>query len=307
MPILVDRYLQPELTDPVLDESRVMELVRAFVPQAVRVTAVDETGGEARTYFIDDSIVFKTQRPHRLRLSTSLEREVFYLNCLAEILPQVSVPRVLGYIKDGPLLEGTIMTRMPGTAVRYTELSSEQRRAMLLEHGQALALLHSLPQEPFLQSELFPNDEDAAGLRERYRTRFEAILGRLGDTSDYEKDAARELMSAILADLIEVDRMVALHSNPYIEHTFVKADKSYSGIIDFGDSYISHPVNDMRRWNSADRRALLQGYLNGRQINDTFATIWDIAWSLDALTSMLSKQMQVSLIKDLTELRVYEW
>jgi len=191
--------------------------------------------------------------------------------------------------------------------VRYAELSAKQRSAMLLEHGKAIAMLHSLPQEPFLQSGLFPNDEDAAGLKERYRTRFEAMLGRLGDTSDYEKDAARELMMEILADLTEVDRMVALHSNPYIEHTFVKADKSYSGIIDFGDSYISHPVNDMRRWNSADRRELLQGYLHGSLMNETFATIWDIAWSLDALTSMLSRQIQVSLIKDISELRVFEW
>jgi len=113
MPLLVDRYLQPELSDPVLEESRVMEIVREFVPHASRVSSVDETGGEARVYFIDDDIVFKTQRPHRLRLSTSLQREVFYLNYLTETLPHVSVPRVLGYIKESPMLEGTVMTRLP--------------------------------------------------------------------------------------------------------------------------------------------------------------------------------------------------
>ncbi|MCL2497429.1 MAG: aminoglycoside phosphotransferase family protein [Symbiobacteriaceae bacterium] len=307
MPLLKDRYLQPEMTDPVMEENHVLEIVRAFVPEAKRVTKVDETGGEARMYAIDEDIIFKTQRPHRLRLSTSQAREVFYLKYLAEALPQVSVPRVLGYIKEGPMLEGTIMTRMPGTAVRYTEMSSEQRTAMLLEHGQAIAQLHSLDQKPFLKSGLFPNDEDAASLQERYATRFEAMLGRLGDTSDYEKDAARKLIEAVLAELNEVDCMVALHSNPYVEHTFVKSDKSYAGMIDFGDAYISHPVNDMRRWNSAERKTLLQGYFGGRQMSANFAMIWNITYSIDALTNMLSQQIQVSQVSDKAELLQWEW
>jgi hygromycin-B 7''-O-kinase len=58
-----DRYLQPNAPDPVLAESVVLRLVRQFVPTAQAVTAVDESGGEARTYRVDDTIVLKTQRP----------------------------------------------------------------------------------------------------------------------------------------------------------------------------------------------------------------------------------------------------
>lgn len=71
-----DQYLQPNAPDPVLVDTVVLGLVRPFVPTAQAVTAVDESGGEARTYLIDGQIILKTQRPHRLRPRTSLEREI---------------------------------------------------------------------------------------------------------------------------------------------------------------------------------------------------------------------------------------
>jgi hypothetical protein len=50
---------------------------------------------------------------------------------------------------------------------------------------------------------------------------------------------------------------------------------AYSGIIDFGDAYISHPAFDMRRWNrTADREALLSGYTSEQPVTDTFLAIW---------------------------------
>ena len=305
--MLKDRYLQPELSDPVLEDSQVLHIVRSFVPGATKVTHVDETGGEARMYAVDEEIIFKVQRPHRLRLSTSLEREVFMLRYLEKNLPQLSVPRVLGYVKEGPMLEGTVMTRMPGMAVRYAQLSDEQREAMLREHGKALAMLHRIDQKEFLDCGLFPSDEGAEGLKDRYLSRFDAMLGRLGDTSDYEKDAARALVVAIVTNLPTTLSLVTLHSNPYKEHTFVKADKSYSGMIDFGDSYISHPANDLRRWNSAERKSLLRGYLGEAKMDDGFSAVWDIAYAIDALTNMLQRQTQVSAITGLDELLQWEW
>jgi hygromycin-B 7''-O-kinase len=62
-----DTYSQPNAPDPVLDHELVLALVRRHAPGAKAVTAVDETGGEARAYAVDADLILKTQRPHRLR------------------------------------------------------------------------------------------------------------------------------------------------------------------------------------------------------------------------------------------------
>src|SRR5919205_3528104 len=108
---------EPDPRDPVLDASVVLGLARRHLPSARAVTAVDETGGEARAYVIDQGFIFKTQRPHRVRPRTSLEKEAFHLGQLATHAPQVSVPRVLGYGREDGV-EYILMTRMPGVAMR---------------------------------------------------------------------------------------------------------------------------------------------------------------------------------------------
>ena len=95
-----DVYAQPDAPDPVLDEAVVLEIVRRHVPAAHSVEHVDESGGEARTYAVDGgsagAIILKTQRPHRLRPRTSLEKETFFLRQL-EAAGGFPVPRVYGY------------------------------------------------------------------------------------------------------------------------------------------------------------------------------------------------------------------
>src|SRR5438034_1285405 len=110
------REIHPE--DPVLDEKTVLALARRHLPAAASVTAIDESGGEARTYFIDDRYVFKTQRPQKLRASTSLKKEAFHLRQIEQQAPAARVPRVLGHGQDGST-EYLLMTRMPGVATRY--------------------------------------------------------------------------------------------------------------------------------------------------------------------------------------------
>ena len=61
-----DVYLQPDAPDPVLPPKLVLDLVRRHAPDARIVTAVDESGGEARTYAVDITIILKTQRPRQL-------------------------------------------------------------------------------------------------------------------------------------------------------------------------------------------------------------------------------------------------
>src|SRR5262245_49575493 len=116
MSMLKEYYFQPDAPDPVLPEAEVLRCVRRFVPDAQLVTHVEESGGEARTYVVDDTLVLKVQRPQQVRVGTSLAREVFFLNQLAAAVPDLPVPRVLGYNRGTNLLEYNLQTRMPGIA-----------------------------------------------------------------------------------------------------------------------------------------------------------------------------------------------
>jgi hypothetical protein len=81
--LLDDIYSQPHTADPVLEECTVLDLVHRPGARCSVVTGVDETGGEARVYVLDDQLVLKVQRPHRLHPRTSLEKEAFFLQQLA--------------------------------------------------------------------------------------------------------------------------------------------------------------------------------------------------------------------------------
>src|SRR4051794_2819569 len=142
-----DVYLQPDAPDPVLAEDVVLSLVRRSVPHARAVTAIDESGGEARTYAVDTSTIFKVQRPQQLRPRTSLAKEVFYLQQLASE-PQINVPRVLGYGRAEPNIEYTCMTRMPGIAMANSALAGEARQAALADLGRTLRRIHALSRAP---------------------------------------------------------------------------------------------------------------------------------------------------------------
>lgn len=83
-----DVYLQPDAPDPVLSERTILDLAARHTGRATALLQVDESGGEARAYLLAGDVVVKTQRPHRLRSRTSLEREALILDVLA--LPLVS-------------------------------------------------------------------------------------------------------------------------------------------------------------------------------------------------------------------------
>src|SRR5262245_15439062 len=128
-----DVYLQPDAADPVLNDDLVLELARRHVPGATHVTEVDESGGEARAYLIDDATVMKTQRPHRLRPRTSLAKEAYLLDLLAPTLTG-RIPRLLGYDRvdtDQGIVEYLCMTRMRGVAARHITVETDARNAVL--------------------------------------------------------------------------------------------------------------------------------------------------------------------------------
>ena len=162
-----DTYTQPNAADPVLDERTVLDIVRCHGVHGSAVTSIDETGGEARVYVIDDNLVLKVQRPHRLRPRTSLEKEAFFLNQLSAH-PEIVVPQVLGYGRHDNI-EYIVMTLMPGVSALTVELTGEQRMNVLHQLGRTLRRLHSIPQAPFCASSLFPGSRTRDAFIERVR------------------------------------------------------------------------------------------------------------------------------------------
>jgi aminoglycoside phosphotransferase (APT) family kinase protein len=280
-------YVQPNAPDPVLDFELVLTLARRHAPGAGSVTGVDETGGEARTYAIDDGLILKTQRPQQLRPRTSLEREAFFLNQLAGV-PGVNVPRVLGYGRDGQHIEYTLMTRMPGIAARNAEMTGQARQDTLKDLGRMLRRIHQIPQEPFLKSRLFPGDHAPVDVRTRVANQLSDLL----ETIDREQCPwtlpllPEAVGRCALAALPDVEDIVALHSNPGREHTFVDpATGKLNGLIDFGDSYFSHPASDLSRWRSpADRQAILTGYIAEQPVSENFMQAWRVVQVLIDMT-----------------------
>ncbi len=281
-----DVYPQPDAPDPVLDAATVLALARRHVPDAHAVREVDETGGEARTYAVDDHLIVKTQRPHRLRERTSQAKEVFFLEQLAQF-PDIPVPRVLGYGKEGRI-EYTCLTRMPGIAVRRATLVGAAREALLHDLGRVLRRIHAIPQDAIRASGLFPGDREPGDLRSRLAEAFDDTVGAVraaGDAWDLAT-TPEEVAWRALATLPASDARVALHANPAPEHTFVEpATGAYTGTIDFGDAYISHPALDLRRWRDpADREALFAGYVAESPVDDEFVAVWRVAQALMDMT-----------------------
>jgi hygromycin-B 7''-O-kinase len=288
-----DFYIQPDAPDPVLPGDVVLRLARLHAPQVQAVTGVDETGGEARTYTIDGTLILKTQRPQQLRPRTSLEKEVFFLNQLSTAASDLSVPRVLGYGRepaaDGAMIEYTLMTRMPGIAMRRTEMDATARQGILRNVGVVLRRIHSLPVAPFVASGLFHGDQSFVDTQMRLGNYF----NDLADAIEQEHLpwplalTPLEVGAKAVASVPRSADRVPLHSNPYLEHVFVYPESStYAGLIDFGDAYISHPAFDMRRWHRpADREALLDGYTSEQPVSEAFVATWRAVMMLgDAIT-----------------------
>ncbi|MEZ4503175.1 MAG: aminoglycoside phosphotransferase family protein [Dehalococcoidia bacterium] len=276
--IPADTYGQSDKPDPVLDAHLVLKHARTHLPSVSAVTAVDESGGEARAYFIDDGYVFKTQRPHRLRPRTSLAKEVFFLTQLEQVAPELSVPRVLGYCQDGDL-EYILMTRMAGVALRVARPEGDARREVLVALGRSLRRVHSLPIAPFDDSGLFPGDADSDAVRARLVDGLSQVAEVVAaqDAAAWPlRVAPQALAERALAPLGDGLPRVALHSNPGPEHVYVDPDRfAFRGLIDFGDAYVSHPAFDLRRWTAPDdRAALMRGYASEAPLSAGFEAAW---------------------------------
>jgi aminoglycoside phosphotransferase len=296
--------VQPHPQDPILDHVTVLSLVRRHVPEAQTVTKVDETGGEARTYAVDENIILKTQRPHKIRPKTSLEKEVFFLQELVKY-PQIQarIPRVYGYGREGSI-EYTCMSRIPGVAVKFADLNPEARKNMLIELGKTLRLIHGIAQEPLIRCGLFPGDRTFQDTKMRLREASDKEIAKIairGD--DSEKNLSQRIAEKAIGLLPELEgHLVALHSNPAATHTFVDGYTGrYTGTIDFGDAYISHPVMDLRRWGLEDRKALYSGYVSEQPVSENFLRVWNVVNVLDSISRCHNSQGLEELLAELDE------
>ncbi len=278
--MIIREYYQKDAPDPILDTPFIITLVRRHLPDAGAVSGIDETGGEARVYFVDESVVVKVQRPPQLRSWTSLEKEVVFLRHLAETAPAIRVPRVLGYGKEDGV-EYTVMTRIAGDAAVRTPIPDAVRLATLTALGRTVRQIHQVPQEPLRASGLFPEEFTLPDLKA-------SVEEDLHDYRDYmEKRGVgwpfpfdlKTLVAGATAHLPSVPMAVALHTNPGPTHTFVDPMTGvFTGLIDFGDAYIGHPAYDLARWPAPkDREAVLKGYLEAGDPGGAFWEFWDVA------------------------------
>jgi aminoglycoside phosphotransferase len=286
-----DIYGQPDAPDPVLDEATVLDLARRHVPHCSAVTGVDESGGEARVYMIDDGLILKVQRPHQLRAKTSLEKEAFFLRQIAEH-PDIVVPEVLGYDRDGSI-EYTLMTRMPGVSALTVELEGPARAKVLHQLGRTMRRIHSIPQDPFFSSSLFPGHRTRLEFHQAVRDGLATAVQVIDDNPDLRPASSppADIALKVVASITESVDLVALHSNPGPIHTFVNPDTlAFVGIIDFGDAYISHPGLDWRWPTHEDRLAVLQGYCDEKPVTDEFMMVWRAALVLSDMLALATRQ-----------------
>lgn len=285
-----DTYSQPDAADPILEARTVLDLVRRHGVPGVTVTVVDETGGEARAYMVEPGVVVKMQRPHRLRPRTSLAKEAFILQQIAAASDLV-VPQVLGSGQHHGV-DYLVLTRMPGVPARTVTLTDAQRTAVLHQLGRTLRRLHTLPQAPFMDSAPLPGPRT----RQAFVTQVEANVGQAVQVIEATTDlwpfevAPGVLMAQWLTALPARLDLVALHSNPGPEHTFIDPEtRAFIGLIDFGDAYIGHPALEWRWPTPTDHLALLEGYGADTPLTDEFLAAWRALVGLNALVMLATR------------------
>jgi aminoglycoside phosphotransferase (APT) family kinase protein len=262
---------------------------------------------------VDDSVVVKTQRPHRVRPRTSLAKEARLLTDLAEPLAG-HIPTLFGYDRTDTAqgnVEFLVMSRIPGHAARHASVMGPARTQLLHTLGRLLRRLHAQPTEPLANTGLFPTDVDAGALRHRLELALADLVDEITSNPDCWQLALSPediFVRAIDALPVQVAAPMTLHSNPGPTHAFVDADGALTGLIDFGDSYLSHPALDLRTWPAvSDRLALREGYLDGDAPPGDFEAVWTVAMiyaDMKAITgpTELAAQASVDLTQRLAQL-----
>jgi hygromycin-B 7''-O-kinase len=166
--------------------------------------------------------------------------------------------------------------------LRHVSLEGEARSAVLRELGATLRGMHGLELQPFRASGLFPGDDAYVATRARLEGDLQrAVEAASAELAAWTLPASPAVAAARVRDDLRFveETPVPLHSNPCPEHVFVDpATLRLTGVIDFGDAYLSHPALDMRRWGQpADRKALIAGYsAAGMPLSEFFQANWRV-------------------------------
>ncbi len=143
--------------------------------------------------------------------------------------------------------------------------------------GELLARLHQVPTAPLLQGGVVPLDRHGADLTRRLESRFGDVADAIAQHPEKWTFHApyQDVVASALAMLPTEFSPVVVHSNPGPTHVFHDGDGAVTGLIDFGDSYLSHPAMDLRSWpDPTDRVALHNVYLGSRPAQPHFDTAW---------------------------------
>jgi aminoglycoside phosphotransferase (APT) family kinase protein len=184
----------------------------------------------------------------------------------------------MGYGRADEYVEYTLMTRIPGIALRNANVDNAARLQVMRDLGRTLRRIHQMPQADFIASNLFPGDTSSADTRARVNELLDDFVARIqNEKREWTiKVSPAQVAERVRTWLPDTKERVALHSNPYHEHTFVEPGTGkFAGLIDFGDAYISHPTFDLRRWRTREERAaLLAGYGAEQTVSEEFLRMW---------------------------------
>ena len=154
---------------------------------------------------------------------------------------------------------------------------SSRECSELEELGATLRRVHDVDQSAMETSELIPGDKSGGDLFDRLSAMFENLLARLAVDPRWAAEIdLRAIADECLTDLPAETAPVTLHSNPGPEHCFVDPGSArFTGLIDFGDAYRSHPALDFRSWHSLeDSRHVLSGYRALGPLSEGFDDVW---------------------------------
>jgi len=192
------------------------------------------------------------------------------------------IPALFGYAQTDTAAGGVeliVMSRVAGRPVRHLTMPTGARGRLI---GEVARLLHAVDVAAPPVGGLVPVDDGWAALHRRLEWGFADLIEALAEPPAGARlpVPAERVAAAALAALPTGTpwRPVVLHSNPGPTHVFADPAGAFTGVIDFGDAYVSHPALDLRSWpNPADRVSLRAAYLDGEPAGSDFDAVWTVA------------------------------
>ncbi len=195
------------------------------------------------------------------------------------------IPALFGYAQTDTAAGGVeliVMSRVAGRPVRHLTMPTGARGRLIGEVARLLRTVHAVDVAAPPVGGLVPVDDGWAALHRRLEWGFADLIEALAEPPAGARlpVPAERVAAAALAALPTGTpwRPVVLHSNPGPTPVFADPAGAFTGVIDFGDAYVSHPALDLRSWpDPADRVSLRAAYLDGEPAGSDFDAVWTVA------------------------------